>query len=109
MKRLISLFLLASVSIFVTIYLLTLTSKSEYSDFATPEELIERYQVLSMPWQKLNGPFGGQGYTIRFPQDNPNKIIVTDSFAGIHISSDMGSTWTESVEGIDSRTGKSGD
>jgi len=85
----------------------------EYSDFATPEELIERYQILSMPWQKLNGPFGGQGYTIRFPSQsdstNSNKIIVTDSFAGIHVSNDRGLSWTESVQGIDSRSGKSGD
>ena len=62
-----------------------------------------------MSWQKLNGPFGGQGYTIRFSPDNANKIIVTDSFAGIHVSGDSGLTWAESVEGIDSRTGKSGD
>ncbi len=81
----------------------------EYSDFATPSELIERNQVLSMPWQKLNGPFGGQGYTIRFSPDNSNKIIVTDSFAGIHISNDKGLTWEESIQGIDARTGKSGD
>lgn len=82
---------------------------TEYSDFATPEELIVRNQILSMPWQKLNGPFGGQGYTIRFSPDNLDKIIVTDSFAGIHISSDRGLTWQESNEGIDARTGKSGD
>jgi len=81
----------------------------EYSDFPKPSELIEKYQILSMPWQKLNGPFGGQGYTIRFPQNNPNNIIVTDSFAGIHISSDRGLTWVESNQGIDARTGKSGD
>src|SRR3989338_680262 len=81
----------------------------EYSDFATPEELITRNQILSMPWQKLNGPFGGQGYTIRFSPSNTNKIIVTDSFAGIHVSNDRGLTWNESDEGIDSRSGKSGD
>jgi len=81
----------------------------EYSDFPKPSELIEKYQILSMPWQKLNGPFGGQGYTIRFPQNNPNNIIVTDSFAGIHISSDRGLTWVESNQGIDARAGRSGD
>ena len=85
----------------------------DYSDFPVPEELIVRNQIFSMPWQKLNGPFGGQGYTIRFsPQGDPtnsNKIIVTDSFSGIHISNDRGNTWTESNEGIDARTGKSGD
>ena len=81
----------------------------EYSDFSTPEELIAKNQVLSMSWQKLNGPFGGQGYTIRFRPDDPNKILVTDSFAGIHVSNDRGLTWEESVQGIDSRFGKSGD
>ena len=86
-----------------------LTVKKEYSDFATPEELITKNQVLTMSWQKLNGPFGGQGYTIRFSPNNSNKIIVTDSFAGIHISNDKGLTWTESDDGIDARTAKSGD
>ncbi|MBI3590844.1 MAG: hypothetical protein HY094_05635 [Candidatus Melainabacteria bacterium] len=81
----------------------------EYSDFATPDELIDKYQVLLMPWQKLNGPFGGQGYTIRFSPNDSNKIIVTDSFAGIHISGDRGLTWDESTQGIDSRAGESGD
>lgn len=71
--------------------------------------LITKKQILPMPWQKLNGPFGGQGYTIRFSPDNPDKIIVTDSFAGIHISYDGGLTWAESVDGIDARTGRSGD
>lgn len=66
-------------------------------------------QILQASWQKLNGPFGGQGYTIRFSPDNLNKIIVTDSFAGIHISYDGGLTWTESIDGIDARTGRSGD
>ncbi len=81
----------------------------EYSDFATPDELIDKYQILSMPWQKLNGPFGGQGYTIRFFPNDSNKIVVTDSFAGIHLSSDRGLIWDESDEGIDARTGESGD
>ncbi len=81
----------------------------EYPDFPTPDELIIKDQVLSMSWQKLNGPFGGQGYTIRFSPANSNKIIVTDSFAGIHISNDRGNVWVESNEGIDARSGKSGD
>ena len=81
----------------------------EYSDFATPDELIDKKQILSMSWQKLNGPFGGQGYTIRFNPNDPNKIIVTDSFSGIHVSNDRGNAWVESTAGIDSRFGKSGD
>ncbi len=84
-------------------------SSKEYSDFATPAEFVEKYQILSMQWQKLNGPFGGQGYTIRFFPDNSSKIIVTDSYAGIHISNDRGLTWKENVQGIDSRFGESGD
>ena len=81
----------------------------EYSDFATPDELVVREQILTMSWQKLNGPFGGQGYTIRFFPNNSNKIVVTDSFAGIHVSNDKGNTWDESDEGINARTGGSGD
>ena len=47
--------------------------------------------------------------TIRFFPNDSNKIVVTDSFAGIHISNDQGQTWNESVQGIDSRSGRSGD
>ena len=104
-------------SIFFLIFLILLVLllnpqkniSKEYSDFAIPEELVEKYQILSMPWQKLNGPFGGQGYTIRFFPNNSNNLIVTDSFAGIHISNDKGNTWEESVQGIDSHSGGSGD
>lgn len=85
------------------------TSSKEYSDFATPEELIEKKQILPNSWQKLNAPFGGQGYTIRFDPAKTNKIIVTDSFSGIHISDDSGFTWKESNNGIDARTGRAGD
>ncbi|MBI3307821.1 MAG: hypothetical protein HYZ79_00435 [Candidatus Melainabacteria bacterium] len=81
----------------------------EYSDFATPSELIIKKQIFPNSWQKLNGPFGGQGYTIRFDPSNSKKIIVTDSFVGIHISEDGGLTWKESNTGIDARTGGSGD
>ncbi len=77
----------------------------EYSDFATPDELVEKYQILSMSWQKLNGPFGGQGYTIRFFPNNSNKIVVTDSNAGIHISNDRGEAWIGSNDGINPRHG----
>ncbi len=101
---------LGVLSIIAIFYLVPLKNLSkEFSDFATPDELILKTQVFAMPWQKLNGPFGGQGYTIRFSPDNSNKIIVTDSFAGIHVSSDRGLTWTESNQGIDARFGKSGD
>lgn len=102
-------FLCFLISIFIFLFFQLKSISKGYSDFATPDELIIRNQILSMSWQKLNGPFGGQGYTIRFFQNNPNKIVVTDSNAGIHISNDRGLTWIESVEGIDSRTGKSGD
>ena len=51
--------------IFLVLFFLTLilflnpqkNISKEYSDFATPDELIDKNQVLSMPWQKLNGPF----------------------------------------------------
>ena len=100
------------VSFLVLIQLSIIFKKSfakEYSDFATPDELIVRNQILSMPWQKLDGPFGGQGYTIRFFPNDQNKIVVTDSYAGIHISNDRGLTWDESNNGINAREGISGD
>ncbi|OGI08941.1 MAG: hypothetical protein A3I68_03635 [Candidatus Melainabacteria bacterium RIFCSPLOWO2_02_FULL_35_15] len=86
------------------VYLVLFCSVKNYS-----KELINKKQVFQNQWQKLNGPFGGQGYTIRFDKNNSNKIIVTDSFAGIHISYDRGLTWIESVNGIDARTGRAGD
>lgn len=104
------LILVLAISLFTVLFFFPIKNFSkEYSNFPTSGELIIKEQILSMPWQKLNGPFGGQGYTIRFNPNNSNKIIVTDSFAGIHISNDKGQTWIESNQGINARSGETGD
>lgn len=58
-------------------------------------------------WVRLGGPPGGLGYDIRVRPDDPDIWLVTDAFAGVHLSTDGGLTWATSDEGIDARTGPS--
>ena len=60
-------------------------------------------------WKKLGGPLGGLGYDIRMRPDNLDIMYVTDAWAGVHKSTDGGLTWVSMNEGIDARTGPSGD
>jgi photosystem II stability/assembly factor-like uncharacterized protein len=65
--------------------------------------------LVDREWVRLGGPLGGLGYDIRMRPDNPDVMLVTDSFAGIHGSTDGGQTWFTSNEGITARAGDSGD
>jgi len=60
-------------------------------------------------WKKLGGPLGGLGYDIRMRPDNLDIMYVTDAWAGMHKSTNGGLTWVSMNEGIDARTGPSGD
>jgi len=60
-------------------------------------------------WVFTGGPRGGIGYDIRIHPQYHNVIWVTDAFAGVHQSMDGGLTWSARNEGIDVRTGSSGD
>jgi photosystem II stability/assembly factor-like uncharacterized protein len=60
-------------------------------------------------WLRLGGPLGGLGYDIRMDPRNPDVMYVTDANAGAHKSLDGGKTWFPINEGIDMRTGPSGD
>jgi photosystem II stability/assembly factor-like uncharacterized protein len=60
-------------------------------------------------WIFTGGPRGGIGYDIRFNPLDQNNIWVTDAFAGAHQSTDGGLTWVARNEGIDARSGFSGD
>ena len=60
-------------------------------------------------WIFTGGPRGGIGYDIRFNPLDQNNIWVTDAFAGVHQSTDGGLTWNARNEGIDVRSGFSGD
>jgi hypothetical protein len=60
-------------------------------------------------WTRLGGPIGGLGYDIRMRADNPDIMYVTDAWSGAYKSTDGGQTWFPINEGIQTRTGSSGD
>jgi len=60
-------------------------------------------------WIRTGGPLGGLGYDVRMHPGNPDKMYVTDAFAGVFISDDGGKTWYPSNQGITDRTGESQD
>jgi photosystem II stability/assembly factor-like uncharacterized protein len=63
----------------------------------------------SLAWVRTGGPLGGLGYDVRMRPDNPDMMYVTDAWAGVFISTDGGQTWRPSNQGINTRTGESGD
>lgn len=65
--------------------------------------------LAGQTWVRLGGPIGGLGYDIRMQPDNPDIMYVTDAWAGVHKSTDGGMTWFPLNNGIDARTGPSGD
>lgn len=65
--------------------------------------------LKGLGWVRMGGPLGGLGYDIRTQPDNPDIMYVTDAFAGVHKSTNGGQTWVNSNNGIDARTGPSGD
>jgi photosystem II stability/assembly factor-like uncharacterized protein len=63
-------------------------------------------------WVKLGGPLGGLGYDVRFSANTAagKKIVyVTDNYSGVNRSNDGGATWSATNNGINARTGTSGD
>ncbi len=64
---------------------------------------------LGLIWVRTGGPSGGLGYDVRMMPDDPDVMLVTDAWAGVHLSIDGGRTWTSSNEGISTRTGPTGD
>jgi photosystem II stability/assembly factor-like uncharacterized protein len=60
-------------------------------------------------WVRLGGPPGGLGYDIRYNFANPDTWYATDSYGGVHISTDDGHTWFPSNNGIPGQGGSSGD
>ena len=62
-----------------------------------------------LTWVRTGGPLGGLGYDIRMRPDNPDVMVVTDAWAGVHKSNDGGRTWFPINEGITTRAGESGD
>ncbi|MDH3943376.1 MAG: hypothetical protein OEV06_04695, partial [Anaerolineae bacterium] len=62
-----------------------------------------------MTWVRTGGPPGGIGYDIRYKFDEPNTWLVTDNFAGVHVSTDNGLTWQPSNTGISGQLGPTSD
>ena len=60
-------------------------------------------------WIRTGGPLGGLGYDVRIHPLNPDRVYVTDAWAGVFISNDGGQTWHPSNEGITTRKGDSQD
>lgn len=60
-------------------------------------------------WIRTGGPPGGLGYDVRMDPRDPDRMYVTDAFAGVFVSEDGGETWYPSNEGITTRAGPSGD
>ena len=56
-------------------------------------------------WIRTGGPWGGIGYDVRIDPKDPNRIYVTDQWAGNHKSVDGGRNWYPNNNGITSRFG----
>jgi len=63
----------------------------------------------SVFWEKTGGPLGGLGYNIRYRNDSPNNIFVTDAWSGLQHSTDYGENWQSLNNGITFRSGASDD
>ncbi|MFL7813932.1 MAG: WD40/YVTN/BNR-like repeat-containing protein [Anaerolineales bacterium] len=81
----------------------------------TGETAVEGIPPESQPaqgefsWIRTGGPLGGLGYDVRMAPGNPDKMYVTDAFAGVFISDDGGVSWYPSNQGFSDRTGSSQD
>jgi len=73
---------------------------------AVPEDVPE---AGTAAWIRTGGPLGGLGYDVRMDPEDPDRMYVTDAFAGVFISGDGGETWHPSNQGITDRMGESGD
>ena len=65
--------------------------------------------TTSPEWVRTGGPIGGLGYDVRMRPDDPDTMLVTDAWAGMFMSTDGGTTWFPTNEGITTRTGPTGD
>ncbi len=64
--------------------------------------------TLTKKWIRTGGPLGGIGYDIRIDPIEPERIYVTDQWAGNHKSIDGGKNWYPNNTGISSIFGSTG-
>ncbi|MEE8363893.1 MAG: hypothetical protein V3S18_07475 [Dehalococcoidia bacterium] len=65
--------------------------------------------ATGLEWVRTGGPLGGLGYDVRLRPGQPEVMLVSDAWAGVHRSVDGGRVWQASNAGIAARTGPSGD
>jgi photosystem II stability/assembly factor-like uncharacterized protein len=92
----------------VLIFLLFMLILVPIHSHAAPYEQ-QSSPLANRTWVRLGGPIGGLGYDIRMRPDDPDVMYVTDAWAGVHKSTDGGGKWFTLNDGIDARTGPSGD
>src|SRR3989304_463341 len=92
----------------VLIFLLLMLILVPIHSLAAPYEQ-QSSPLANRTWFRMGGPIGGLGYDIRMRPDDPNVMYVTDAWAGVHKSTDGGRNWFTLNDGIDARTGSSGD
>lgn len=89
--------------------LIVMTTMLAASTLVNAQEELPESPLMDQTWVRLGGPPGGVGYDIYMSPDNPDNMIVTDAMAGFHFSTDRGQTWFTSNQGVDLRSGASGD
>ncbi|MFL5247483.1 MAG: choice-of-anchor D domain-containing protein, partial [Myxococcales bacterium] len=65
--------------------------------------------VPAPEWVSTGGPVGGLGYDVRIHPTTKSKMLVTDNYAGVALSSDSGKTWRPSNAGITVKGGATAD
>ena len=53
-----------------------------------------------LEWVRTGGPLGGLGYDVLMRPGDPDTMLVTDAFAGVFLSTDGGTSWAPSSDGI---------
>lgn len=103
---------LIDLGILIGVFILAITGMSSSKVKANPSSYSPNFSpspLKELEWVRTGGPPGGLGYDIRMRPDNPNIMYVTDAYAGVHRSTNSGQSWTPINEGIEARTGPSGD
>ncbi len=88
---------------------LFITLEGQAGEFENPPQDSAPGVPGQASWIRTGGPLGGLGYDVRMVPDNPDKMYVTDAFAGVFISDDGGEFWYPSNQGLSDRTGESQD